>query len=173
MFFCFANAVDVCAHSLSLRLFILTPWAQGIRCLCVSVFMHEFVCLCVCPQSWVLCYLGSSDGGALKRDGYSSGSLRYCWLIGWGVSQANRPQTLMWHTGERERGSKKHTSQFGPNAKLFVHLHLLARTYTHMIKWFAIHFVHGASLILQQLLWFTFVQLLAFICLFMFVCSSL
>lgn len=70
-------------------------------------FLHppscDFFCfVCVCRQPWVFCYPGSSDSGASKRAGYSSGSLRYCRLIGWGVSQANRPQTLMWHAGERE-----------------------------------------------------------------------
>lgn len=116
------------------------PRVSGV---CVCVCRRTCVCVGVraCPRSWVLCYLGSSDGGASKRVGYSSGSLRYCWLIGWGVSQANRPQTLMWHRAararQRERGRKTercctHVTVCSKHTPFCNHLHLFTDTYTHM-----------------------------------------
>lgn len=73
--FCFANAVDVWAFSLSPLGFIITPGAPGIRCL------------------WCLYVRGPGDHvtwDQVKAAHYSSWPLRRCWLIGWGVSQTDR-----------------------------------------------------------------------------------
>ena len=117
-----------------------------------------FVCACVCMYvcaSWVLCYLGSSDGGASKSAGYSLGSLRYCRLIGWGVSQANRLQTLMWRTGERERERERGAALFVPNTNPLyqpppVHTHVHTHTHTHTHT----HMHHANSCDPLRLWWF-------------------
>lgn len=129
-------------------LMLLTSEPTPFPCLVLSLH-HEIqvsgVCVCMCLRAcvcvlshWFCVTWDQVTVEHRKREGYSSGSLRYCWLIGWGVSQANRLQSLKWLTGERNRGEGSgrvgdHRAQHTCHclSQKQRHLHLFTNTHTH------------------------------------------
>ena len=138
---CFPNAVDVLAHLLSLLSFVITPWSSSIRC--VSGF-------------WITWHRVTAE--PRKEPCYSSWSLRYRRLIGWGVSQANKPGTVMWLTEGRDRALQARHRLFQRNNLVPDSPFSQTNTNTCVMQVVTPHFVYGASLILQPLLGFPYVQ---------------
>lgn len=151
MSFCFVNAVDVCAYSLSLPSFIITPWAPV-----SGVWARFYVYVCVCLSTALrIVLLGIKWRQSLEKS-LLLFMVAEILLTNWmRCKSSHKPQTLVWHTGERER-KVLHTRHclFQPQ-NLCPKRHHFTNTHKHMrhanvchplCLWWLINFATTSSL---------------------------